>query len=148
MFWLFLGLAVAAVWMIASGSRTRKQRLVQSAWRNAFPTFALLEVDGVAPNLAERWGIPDYSRQFDLVFAELLRRFEARDFAELMRRFVELGPEQGEAMTEDIFNATVDELPGESLEYGERVLVAAALRRALERAGAAAQSAGERSGEV
>jgi hypothetical protein len=140
--------ALALLFVAASASRRKKQRVVERAWRAAV-------LDGFRQRYARRFGNLDRGITEEEAagltshfFTTLYRRLDVANFPDLARALV-LADRRGEGVTLefDMADAVASRVPLDDTP-GTRAREASMLRLMLSAAGASATAAGRASGEV
>ena len=124
--------------------RKSRQREALSGLRRHFPATARTAFMVRLPSVHESIPDEEFSRLFESIYAEHLRRFGASNFGDLMGRTIDLGGE-AERLSQRICRDAVDELPAyfRALLGNDPVLLeeaGAAFYAALQNAGAETQA--------
>ena len=116
--WLIL--AIAVLFALASFGRKQKQREVASRIRRHFPPLARMRLVAACPGLDDRLDEASLRMIFDWILIQMYRRTGTSGFGELMQWSIEKGETEARRLTGEVTHEAVDRLPQPVLEIIDR----------------------------
>jgi hypothetical protein len=111
MAWLWLILAILALFLLASYGRKQKQRATVAAIRRQFTPVARMRLVAACPALDGVLRDTELRLLFDWILTEMYRRTGTSGFAELMQWSIKRGEAEAERLTAEITREAVERLP-------------------------------------